>query len=364
MNYTRTSTLCGPPGCMKKQTRGPVAYPGNKGFITAKQASFNVGDNMSTLNKYAAAARCIRRQRVLKENAAAYIKQAAEEDTASQEAKKRRRSRLLRGLGIGAGLAGLGGLAYYYLKKHPELTWKYRSDASKEKYIDKVLATPLPGDSKPGVWASIRTSSKDPNASTTWQDAVTRPALDKMGLGFPWLSSRDEYGHGGIASDVYSLADDAWDFLTAPETRANLAELRRVNDMFGSTFKQRAADAEKYSPNNPDTAEERERSKRRGRDGLEVSTMWRHIYNDDADDRETQSSYNEHERMIDYEGLNTPRYAPGSYYHHPNADYVPVVQFSPDKTFGIEAIRAREAAELEAFKKKYPEQFQEQNDHD
>lgn len=66
MNYTRTSTLCGPPGCMKKQTRGPVAYPGNKGFITAKQASFNVGDNMSTLNKYAAAARCIRRQRVVK----------------------------------------------------------------------------------------------------------------------------------------------------------------------------------------------------------------------------------------------------------------------------------------------------------
>ena len=35
---------------------------------------------MSTLNKYAAAARCIRRQRILKKNATAYIKLAAEED--------------------------------------------------------------------------------------------------------------------------------------------------------------------------------------------------------------------------------------------------------------------------------------------
>jgi len=178
MNYTRTSTLCGPPGCMKKQTRGPVAYPGNKGFITAKQASFNVGDSMSTLNKYAAAARCIRRQRVLKKNAAAYIKLAAEED------------RVVPRGGYNAGVSN----------------------------------TPRPAAPKPGAGASIRTPSVDPNASTTRQDAVTRLALDKMGLGFPWPSARDEYGHGGIASDVYSLADEAWDFLTAPELRADVID--------------------------------------------------------------------------------------------------------------------------------------------
>ena len=82
--------------------------------------------------------------------------------------------------------------------------------------------TPRPAAPKPGAGASIRTSSKDPNASTTWQDAVTRLALDKMGLGFPWPNSRDEYGRGGIASDVSSLADDAWDFLTVPEMRADV----------------------------------------------------------------------------------------------------------------------------------------------
>ena len=133
---------------------------------------------MSTLNKYAAAARCIRRQRVLKKNAAAYIKLAAEGD----------------------GVAPRGG------------------------YNAGVPKTPRPGDPKPGAGASIRTPSVDPNASTTWQDAVTRLALDKMGLGFPWPSSRDEYGHGGIASDVHSLADDAWDFLTAPEMRADVID--------------------------------------------------------------------------------------------------------------------------------------------
>ena len=84
--------------------------------------------------------------------------------------------------------------------------------------------TPRPAAPKPGARASIRTPSVDPNASTTWQDAVTRLALDKMGLGFPWPSSRDEYEHYGIASDVSSLADEAWDFLTAPELRANIAD--------------------------------------------------------------------------------------------------------------------------------------------
>ena len=327
---------------------------------------------MSTLNKYAAAARCIRRQRVLKKNAAAakcirrmrvkaaWVKQAEEN---AEEAKKKRRSRLLRGLGIGAGLAGLGGLAYYYLKKHPEFIWKYRSDASKEKYIDKVLATPLPGDSKPRAGASIRTPSVDPNASTTWQDAVTRFALDKMGLGFPWPSTRDEYGRGGIASDVYSLADDAWDFLTAPELRAGMAELRRVDDMFGSTFEQRVADVERYSPNNPDTAEERERLLRHDMDGHEVSSMRRAALV--SDDPEIDSSYKKYEQMIDYEGLNTPWYDSGSDVLLPSADFIPVITTCEyNKARGIKAIQAREAAELEAFKKRYPEQFQEQNDHD
>ena len=84
--------------------------------------------------------------------------------------------------------------------------------------------TPRPAAPKPGAGASIRTPSANPNASTTWRDAVTRLALDKMGLGFPWPSSRDEYGRGGIASDVHSLADDARDFLTGTELRANIAD--------------------------------------------------------------------------------------------------------------------------------------------
>ncbi|MBP3692881.1 MAG: hypothetical protein J6J31_00395 [Thermoguttaceae bacterium] len=96
---------------------------------------------MSTLNKYAAAARCIRRQRILKKNAAvakcirrmrvkaAWVKQAEEN---AEEAKKRRRSRLLRGLGIGAGIVGLGGLAYYYWKKQQE------NQVTKENAIRRV----------------------------------------------------------------------------------------------------------------------------------------------------------------------------------------------------------------------------------
>ena len=82
------------------------------------------------------------------------------------------------------------------------------------------------------------------------------------------------------------------------------------------------------------------------------------------DDEEIRSSYYDHEQMIDYEGLNTPWYTPGSCCLYPNADFTPVVRPSLDKKEGITAIQAREAAELEAFKKKYPEQFQEQNDHD
>lgn len=70
----------------------------------------------SNFCKYAAVAKCVRRARV----EAAYIKKAAEEDRVAEEAKKKRRSRLLRGLGIGAGVAGLGGLAYYYWKKQQE----------------------------------------------------------------------------------------------------------------------------------------------------------------------------------------------------------------------------------------------------
>ena len=129
-----------------------------------------------------------------------------------------------------------------------------------------------------------------------------------------------------------------------------------ADDMVVSTPESHAADAERYASNNPVIIEEVIRRLRHSEDGKAVSNMyrWFNRYEPHA----AGYSYNDHERAIDYEGLHTPLYRMDP--ANPlNADYdLSRTDYDPYKEDGIKVIRAREAAELEAFKEKYPGQFQ------